>query len=146
MLESWRGWVNMCELLQICAFEGLVQKPAELCVLDGCRLNFAWDRRGMRNSLCRLLKVNSMHVKVTWAEKSAGFHTEHVVQRWSAAMPAEMPYWAKNYVTIYMRPTHWMPYFIFANQNHIKATESIWILTTTVTTVWYFNHSQTVMP
>ena len=70
----------MRELLQICAFEGLVQKPAELCVLDGCRLNFAWDRRGLRNSLCRLLKVNSMHVKVTRAEKSADFHTEHVVQ------------------------------------------------------------------
>ena len=79
-----------------------------------CRTGTA-TRRGMRagrardkNSLCELLNVDSMHVKVTWAKKC---YRELVVRRCRAAMPTETPYWVKNYVSIFVRAAHWMAYF-----------------------------------
>jgi len=37
--------------------------------------------------------------------------TELVVRRCRAAMPNKMPYWTKNYVSIFVRAAHWMAYF-----------------------------------
>jgi len=53
--------------LQIPAFAGRGWEPAELCmqVPGGSELNLVKGGRGIRNSLCRQLNVDLMHVKVT---------------------------------------------------------------------------------
>jgi len=46
--------------------------------------------------------------------------------RCRAAMPTEVPYWAKKYVTVFVRAAHWMSYFHFRKPKFsFKATESI---------------------
>jgi len=60
MLATCAGRVDPCALWV--AFAGRVREPKEKCV----RVR---GERGIRNSLCGLLNVDSIHVKVTCAKK-----------------------------------------------------------------------------
>jgi len=78
--------------------------PAELCV-RGYPQSYACGAGTGGEILCAG-KLTQCIWK--WLEQKINA-AEHVAQRCRAAiMPTEMPYWAKNYVTIFVRAAHYL--------------------------------------
>jgi len=63
-LESCAGQIKPRGLV------GLVLEPEEICGCGcGAVTGWTWYGREIKNSLCGLLNLDSLHVKMTWAEK-----------------------------------------------------------------------------